>query len=52
MVLDHEHAVIAKLLGIQDVVDVLAVAQAVSDRPFTRRLGSAEQPELHVFRPM
>ena len=52
VVLDHEHAVIAELLGVQHVVDVLGVAEAVSDRPFTRRLGSAEQPELHMLSPL
>src|SRR5262249_47680256 len=48
VMLDDEHAVIAELFGVEHVVDVLAVAQAVADRPFARGLGSAEQSKLHV----
>src|SRR6516225_8508330 len=52
VVLDYEHAVIAELFGAEHVVDVFAVAQAVSDRPFARGPGSAEQSELHDLIPM
>src|SRR5262245_54842262 len=47
VVLDYEHAVVAKILGIEHVIDVIAVAQAVSGRPIARGLGSAEQSKLH-----
>src|SRR5215467_2407789 len=47
VVLDHEHAVVAEILGIEHVIDVFAVAQAVSGCPIARGLGSAEQSKLH-----
>src|SRR5262249_34268609 len=47
VVLDYEHAVVAKILSIEHVIDVIAVAPAVSGRPIARGLGSAEQSKLH-----
>ena len=52
VVLDDKHAVIAELLGMEHIVDVLAVAEAVANRPFASRLGPAEQPELHGLAPI
>ena len=52
VVFDHEYAVIAELLGMEHIIDVLAVAEAVSHRPFTGRLGPAEQSELHGRAPV
>src|SRR5690242_2031429 len=47
VVLDHEDAVKTELLCAQDVVDILAVSNAVSGRPLTGRLGSAKQAKFH-----
>src|SRR5204863_4816544 len=46
MMLDHEQALIAKLLGQEHVVDELAVALAVG-AGIAARLGPAEKSELH-----
>src|SRR5262249_36176572 len=51
VVLDHERAVVAELLGIEHVVDVLAVAETVADGTLPRRLGAAEQSEPHWLLP-
>jgi hypothetical protein len=52
VVLDHEHAVIAEFLGIEHIVDVLPVAEAVSNRACAGRLGPAEQSEFHGLAPV
>ena len=46
MVLDHEQALIAELLGQEHIVDELAVALTVG-AGIAARLGPAEKPELH-----
>jgi hypothetical protein len=47
MVLDHEHAVKAQRFGLEHVVDVALVADAVAFGAATRRARAAEQSEAH-----
>ena len=47
MVLDQEHAVIAELLGLADVIDVVAVDLAVARLVAQLGARAAEQPEPH-----
>jgi hypothetical protein len=47
MMLDHEDAMEAELLGLADIGDVVAVALAVAGGPAPRGAGTAEQSEQH-----
>src|SRR5262249_104965 len=52
VMLDHEHAVKAEILGTEDVVNILAVPNAISSGPLASRLCPAKQTKLHTSTPL